>query len=77
MPTIKYQTKKANIVADALSRSQRATAEELGQASEVGAQEEVLLLSGSSVESQKEDLQKWKKAYEEDPKLKIVLTKIR
>ena len=41
------------------------------------AHEDVLLLSGSSAEAQVEDLQKWKKAYQRDPKLRIVLKKLR
>ena len=76
-PTIKYQPRKANIVADALSQSQRPVAEEPNQAEETTAWEEVLLLSSSSIEPQAEDLQKWKKAYQEDPKLRIVLQKLR
>ena len=61
------------LVANALSRSQRPAAEESDQTEEAIAQEDVLLLLGSSAESQAEDLQKWKKAYQEDPKLKPVL----
>ena len=41
------------------------------------AQEDVLLLSGSSAEAQAEDLQKWKKAYQKDPKLRTMLQKLR
>ena len=56
-PTVKYQPKKTNIVADALSRSQCPTAEEPNQAEEATAQKGVLLLAGSSVEPHVEDLQ--------------------
>ena len=44
---------------------------------EAMAQEDVLLLSGSSAEAQAEDLQKWIKAYQKDPKLRTVLQKLR
>ena len=60
-PIVKYQPRKANIVADALSRSQRPAAEETKEASTK--KEEVLRLTSSSVEPQAEDLQTWKKVY--------------
>ena len=49
-PLLKYHSGKANIVADALSQSQRSAAAESDQAEEAIAQDEVLLLSGRSVE---------------------------
>ena len=76
-PTIKYQPEKANIVADALSRSQRLAAEDSDQAEEATVWEDVLLLSSSLAEPQAEGFQKWKKAYQEDPKLRTVLQKLR
>ena len=65
-PTVKYQPRKANIVADALSRSQHPAAEESEEATIE--EETVLQLTSSSVEPQAEDLQTWKRAYQEDPK---------
>ena len=73
-PTMKYQPRKANIVADALSRSQRPAAEETEEATTE--EEEVLQLMSSSVEPQAEDLQPWKRAYQEDPRLRIVSSKL-
>ena len=73
-PTVKYQPGKANIVADALSQSQRPATEEIEEAT--AKKEEVLQLTSSSVEPRAEDLQTWKRAYQEDPKLKIVLSKL-
>ena len=72
-PLVKYQPGKANIVADALSRSQRPAAEETKEAT---VEEEVLQLTNSLVEPQAEDLQTWKRAYQENPKLKTVLSKL-
>ena len=74
-PTVKYQPRKANIVADALSWSQRPAAEDPEEAT---TEEEVVLqLTSSAAEPQAEDLQTWKRAYQEDSKLKIVLPKLR
>ena len=72
---MKYQPGKANIVANALSRSQRPAVEESEEAT--AEEETVLQLTSSSVEPQAEDLQTWKQAYQEDPKLKTVLYKLR
>ena len=68
-PTIKYQLGKANVVADALSRSQRKLEE--GSTDDVATvatmiERHVLTLSGASVELTTEDLQQWTKAYKED-----------
>ena len=65
---------KANIVANALSQSQRLVAEDAKVATT--GEEEVLQLTSSLVEPQTEDLQTWKKAYQEDPRLKTVLSKL-
>ena len=72
--TVKYQLGKANIVANALSRSQRPAAEEAEEV--IAEKEEVLQLMSSLVDLQAEDLQTWKRAYQEDPTLKIVLSKL-
>ena len=58
---VKYHPGKANIMADALSWSQRLAAEDIGEATLE--EEEVLQLTSSSIEPQAEDLQTWKRAY--------------
>ena len=72
---MKYQPGKANLVTNALSRSQRPAAKETEEA--IAEEEEVLQLTSRLVEPQAEDLQTWKKAYQEDPRLKTVLSKLR
>ena len=70
---MKYQPGKANIVANALSRSQRLVVEDTKEAT-TGEQD--LQWTSNSVEPQAEDLQTWKKTYQEDHKLKTVLYKL-
>ena len=63
-PTIKYQIGKANVVADALSQSQRKTLEDSRDdlATKAAAvEEQALILGRFSVELTAEDLQKWTK----------------
>ena len=71
---MKYKPGKANIAADALSRSQRPATEESEEAT---TEEVVLQLTSSSAEPQAKDLQTWKRAYQEDSRLKAVLSKLR
>ena len=69
LPTIKYQPRKANVVANALSRSQRKLEEDStdnGATAIAMIERHVSTLSGASVELTSEDLQQWTKAYKED-----------
>ena len=68
-PTIKYQPEKANVVADALSRSQRKL--EVGSTDDVATaavmiERHVSTLSRTNVELTTKDLQQWTKASKED-----------
>ena len=68
-PTIKCQPGKANVVADALSRSERKLEEDSTDdraTTTVMIERHVSTLSGASVELTSEDLQQWTKAYKED-----------
>ena len=78
-PTIKYQPGKANVVADALSRSQKKEAEDSVDASMATAaavEAQVSALSRISVELTEEDLQTWTKAYKEDKSYVAAYTKL-
>lgn len=64
--TIKYQLRKANIVANTLSKSQRAKTEDLNLVKAMMVGYQVFALRRVSIELGQEDLQKWTKAYQED-----------
>ena len=66
--TIKYQARKANVVSDVLSKIQRKNTEDSNNDLSITTtvEEQVLELSGISVELSAEDLQKWTTAYKED-----------
>ena len=65
-PTIKHQPRKANVVVDALSRSQHKLEEgstDNSAAATAMIERHVSALSGVSMEMTAEDLQKWTTAY--------------
>ena len=69
-PTIKYQPRKANIVADTVSRTQQkldegSTNDSIATTA-AAIEKHVSALSGVSIELTAEDLQKWTTAYKED-----------
>ena len=78
-PTIKYQPGKANVVADAVSQSQRKEIEDSmhdPMAIVVAVEEHVATLSGFSVELTAEDLHTWTKAYKDDKSHIVGYTKL-
>ena len=73
-------TRKANVVADALSRSQRKETEDSmddPMATTAAVEAHVSALSGISVELTVEDLQTWIQAYKEDKSHIATYTKLR
>ena len=68
-PTIKYQPRKANVVANTLRKSQRKEIEDLKDdpmATVIAVEEHVSTLSGFNIELTAEELQTWTKSYKED-----------
>ena len=77
---MKYQPGKANVVANALSQSQRKETEDSmddPMATEIAVEEHAAALSGFSMELMVEDLQIWAKPYKEDKSHVATYTKLR
>ena len=78
-PTIKYQPGKANVVADALSWSQKKETEDSmddPMATAAIVEAHVSAFNGISVELTAEDLETWTKAYKEDKSHVAAYTKL-
>ena len=76
-PTIKYQIGKANVVADALSRSQRNTAENSTvELAKNNLDSEVYALTSITIEPSEEDLKIWHQGYLEDLSIKTVFQQL-
>ena len=73
-PVIKYTPEKANIIADALSRSQRKIEESINAQDNLG---ELMAMTEVTINLDQEECQNWIKAYERDPVLKTALGDIR
>ena len=79
-PTIKYQPRKANVVVNALSRSQCKLEEDSTNDVATAAmmiERYVSALSRVSVELTTKDLQQWTKAYKEDKGHIVAFMKLR
>ena len=76
---MQYNSGKANIVADALSRSQPDPSVMEKQEIDVLKDDEtgVFALSGTTMTTNAGELQKWIKAYNEDPRLRSMVEKLR
>ena len=80
-PTIKYQPGKANIVTDALSRSQQCNAQDIPpaipMAEDKDDQDQLFVLSRMGVQLLKDMQQKWTMAYKQDRSHKTALNQLR
>ena len=79
-PTIKYQPGKANIVANALSRSQQSDVQEpppiLAMAKEANDQDQLFTLSGMGVQLPEDMQRKWTTTYMKDRSHKIAFNQL-
>ena len=76
-PTIKYQPRKANVVADALSCSQRNTTEDSTvELAKNNPDNEVYALTSVTVEPSEEDLRIWHQAYLENLSTKTIFQQL-
>lgn len=75
-PIIKWQSKKANIVANALSRSQPREIEDSTVIMAMVIEDQFSTLSGVSMDPDEKVLQKWMKAYQANLSYKTALNQL-